>query len=342
MTIANSRANDESGANCDARANEIEAVVCIPTFRRPGHLFKTLTSMVAQETSTRFAVVVVENDAGRCEGRAIAREFLARSLTGLCVVEARQGNCHAINRAFASAREAYPRAEFLLMIDDDEVADPAWLGRMLGAARATGADVVGGPVIREFEAHAGAAIRLHPLFNCAMTKAGFVAQLHGSGNCLIRRRVFERLPEPSFDLRFNHLGGGDMDFFTRCRLAGFKTYWIEDAVAFETVPVQRMRLGWLLRRGLHTGVINYTIDRKRHASPFGALRMGAKNLASLPVALLRAAALLAKTRRLPPALHPIAVSIGRNLAPFGLAPAPYKSTNIPLTSLSAPLAARAD
>ena len=37
------------------------------------------------------------------------------------------------------------------MIDDDEIASPDWLEQMVGAAEATGADVVGGPVFPNFD-----------------------------------------------------------------------------------------------------------------------------------------------------------------------------------------------
>src|SRR5258708_36566827 len=78
-----------------------EAVVCIPTFRRPEHLRKTLESLIAQRTARRFAVVIVENDAAANEGARVAAGFLqGGGLGGVCRVEPPQGNCHAINAAF--------------------------------------------------------------------------------------------------------------------------------------------------------------------------------------------------------------------------------------------------
>ena len=41
----------------------IGIVVCIPCFRRPNYLRRTLQSLVNQRTGRRFAVVMVENDA---------------------------------------------------------------------------------------------------------------------------------------------------------------------------------------------------------------------------------------------------------------------------------------
>ncbi len=66
------------------------------------------------------------------------------------MVEPRQGNCQAINAAFETALATFPAAAHLLMIDDDEVASLSWLERMICMVEATGADVVGGPVVSEF------------------------------------------------------------------------------------------------------------------------------------------------------------------------------------------------
>src|SRR5271154_3020212 len=130
----------------------IGIVVCIPCFRRPQHLRLTLQSLADQRTDRRFAVVIVENDASKCASVPVAAEFLQTGkLHGLCLVEPRQGNCHAINAAFETALSTFPDATSLLMIDDDEIASSGWLELMLRAAESTGADLVGGPVLPNFD-----------------------------------------------------------------------------------------------------------------------------------------------------------------------------------------------
>ena len=112
-----------------------EIVVCIPCFRRPQYLRRTLESLAAQRTSRRFAVVMVENDASKSESVPVAAEYLASGkFAGLCVIEPRQGNCHAINAAFETALQMFPAATSFLMIDDDEIASPDWLEQMVGIA----------------------------------------------------------------------------------------------------------------------------------------------------------------------------------------------------------------
>ena len=149
----------------------------------------------APEHRRRFAVVIVENDALHCGSVPVAAEFLASGkFPGLCVVEPRQGNCHAINAAFETALATFPKASSLLMIDDDEIASPDWLELMLRAAETTGADVVGGPVFPNFDDSMKRGLRHHPAFRPAYDISGPVPVIYGCGNCLIRRTCLHDWP----------------------------------------------------------------------------------------------------------------------------------------------------
>ena len=307
----------------------IAVVVCIPSFRRPQHLSRTLQSLAGQRGSRRFAVVVVENDAAGRAGLAVAADvFQPEVLSGLCVVEPRQGNCHAINAAFETALATFPDARHFLMIDDDEIAAPDWLERMLDAAETTGADVVGGPVWPVFDDHRKRGLRDHPAFRPAYDATGPVPVIYGCGNCLITRRAFTRLGRPAFDLRFNFLGGGDTDFFARCRAAGLKFHWVAEAVITETVPRSRTGIGWLAARALRIGAINYHVQRKRADTAWLKARLVAKLLALVPLSLCRALRLAATRRAALIALHPVMVAAGSALAALGIEPEPYRASKI--------------
>lgn len=327
----------------------VKTVVCIPTFRRPQHLQRTLQSLALQRTGRGFAVVIVENDATGQEGANVAAAFLEdqdlyhqdlhhqdlhdqgphdRGLQGICLVEPRQGNCHAINAAFETALAAFPSAAFLLMIDDDEIASPDWLERMVAAAEATGVDLVGGPVVPKFADERRAALSHHPAFRPPYDISGPVPIIFGSGNCLITRAVFERLEEPTFDLRFNFLGGGDLDFFTRCRRLEMSFHWAADAVITETVPPSRVRSSWLALRGLRIGAINYRVQHKAARTVWLRIRLLLKMLALFPLSLHRATLLYIIERHAIIAMHPIAVATGGALAALGVELQPYKASKI--------------
>lgn len=303
-------------------------VVCIPCFRRPQHLRLTLDSLVSQRTPRSFAVVMVENDAAGRESAPVASEYLGDGrLQGVCLVEKRQGNCQAINAAFETAQALFPAATRFLMIDDDEIASPDWLELMVRTAEATGADVVGGPVLPVFEDGSKPWLARHPAFRPAYDYSGAVPLIYGCGNCLITRGAFERFDRPAFDLRFNFLGGGDCDFFVRCRDAGMIFHWTAEAVITETVPQNRTSLGWIAKRGLRIGAINYRVQVKAAQSAGGRARVFAQMLGRLPLSLVRSARLLATSKAVV-AMHPALVALGSMLAAFGFAPKPYKASKI--------------
>ena len=316
-------------ARSEALDVSVEAVVCIPTFRRPDHLRKTLESLHAQRTQRRFAAVIVENDPDTGEGALVAAQFLREGgLQGLCVVEPRQGNCHAINAVFDAALAAFPATSYFLMIDDDEIASEDWLDLMTRTAEVSGADVIGGPVWPVFNDAMKQELERHPAFRPAYDASGPVPIIYGSGNCLISRSVFERLGLPAFDLRFNFLGGGDVDFFTRCRRDGMKFHWVAEAVISETVPDSRTDLRWLAQRGLRIGAINYHIQRKVARTLLSRARLLAKVLALMPLSLWRAARLAVTEHRALIALHPMIVAAGGALAVIGIEPRQYKASKI--------------
>jgi GT2 family glycosyltransferase len=309
--------------------SSIGIVVCIPSFRRPRHLRLTLESLANQRTERRFAVVIVENDVLRSQSVPVAAEFLASGkFPGLCVIEPRQGNCRAINAAFETALTRFPTATHFLMIDDDEIASPDWLERMVHAAETTGADVVGGPVFPAFDDDSKSGWRRHPAFWPAYETSGPVSVIYGCGNCLITRPVFTRLADPFFDLRFNFLGGGDYDFFTRCRRAGLRFHWAAEAVIVETVPESRTRFGWLVLRSLRIGAINYHIQRKAAGTVWSQTRLIAKMFGLLPFSLFRAARLYLIEHKAIVAMHPMMVAAGSVLATVGIEPQPYEASKI--------------
>ncbi len=320
--------NREIAASSRVLDLSVGIVVCIPCFRRPQHLRLTLESLANQRTPRSFAVVMVENDAAGRESVPVAAEYLVGGrLQGVCLVEGRQGNCRAINAAFETAQAVFPAATRFLMIDDDEIASPDWLELMVRTAEATGADVVGGPVLPIFDDETQPWLARHPIFYPAYDYSGAVPLIYGCGNCLITRPVFEKLGSPAFDLRFNFLGGGDCDFFVRCQDAGMAFHWIAEAVITETVPQGRTSSTWIVKRSLRIGAINYRVRYKAAKSITARARVFAQMLGRLPLSLIRTARLLPTTKTIV-AMHPMLVALGSLLAAFGIEQRPYEASRI--------------
>ncbi len=310
----------------DARpSDEPVVVVCVLTLRRPDHLAVTLRSLKAQDFGRPFACVVADNDPnGRAGAERAEAMIRAGEIDGVAVVVSQPGHCSACNGAFAAARDLYPGTALVAMIDDDEIAEPDWLRRIVEAQERSGADLVGGPVVPQFERPDAGRFANHPVFKPYYIAPGPVRFLYGSGNFVMRAAVLDRLGQPYLDPIFDFVGGGDLDFFKRARDAGFSAYFETAARAVETVPASRTTLRWVIARSLRYGAINYMIEHKNARSPTERLRIWLKSGALLGVGLIRALSRLATSRDLLIAAHPMLEAIGRVTAQAGLRPEQYR------------------
>ena len=275
----------------------IETVICVPTYRRPDMLERTLRSLAAQRGASRFAVIVVENEGSERAGATRAAALHAEGLfDGLVLVEPRQGNCKAYNAAWSGALAAFPALRFVAGIDDDEEADPGWLAAYLAAAACSPAALFGGPVTPRFEDHSRAWLAAHPVFRSHYRASGPIPILYSSANYLIRREVLDRLGPPFLDERFDFTGGGDSDFFSRAQAAGFRFEWVQEAAQTETMPARRTQTDWIVARALRNGALSAMIERSRHPGLRGRLRVLGRSLLLLAAAPLRGLVLGLRTR----------------------------------------------
>jgi succinoglycan biosynthesis protein ExoM len=267
--------------------------VCIPTHRRPQWLARLLEGLGAQRfagQAPRVQVVVVDNDAagtarGVCEAAARALPWPLRY-----VVEPERGISAARNRA---VREA-GGAEWLAWIDDDECPEPEWLDALLRTAAAHDADAVAGPVLPRFETPPPAWVLRGGFFDRGRPATGTRLPYAGLGNALVRAPVFRALGEPCFEAALSLIGGEDTLFFLRATGAGFRLVWADDAVVHETVPAERVRLAWILRRAYRTGSAWTLCERRMRPGARRTALRAAKGFAwmasgagALPLAAVR-------------------------------------------------------
>ncbi|MBO0661638.1 glycosyltransferase [Jiella sp. MQZ9-1] len=296
----------------------VETVVTLPTFRRPGHLLETLASLAAQQGAPPFAVIVMENDDEGRQGLEAARSLFERGdMTGLVLIAHERGNCSAYNAGWQTALSEFPQLRHLLVIDDDELADAHWVARMVDAAARLNVDILGGPQVPRFETGARSGFERHPVFRRPYAVTGVVPILFSSGNVLIRRRVLDTMGAPFLDTAFNFIGGGDSDFYSRCRERGFGFGWCADAPVFETVPARRTEFSWLNARSLRNGAISAIIERRRCAGGGGAAKRLAKSLALLVASPWRSLRLGLNTGSATIGLYHCQVAVGRLMAEFG-------------------------
>jgi succinoglycan biosynthesis protein ExoM len=213
-------------------------------------LLASLGRLELRRHAPEVRVIVVDNDAAES-----ARGVVDAARAGLpfgveYAVEPERNISLARNRAVAMALAW--GAEWAAFVDDDEVVQAQWLDELLEVQARSGADAVAGAVVPRFPAGAPAWAE----------RSGVYARLHrGSGepvaflathNALVSARLLRREGGP-FDPAFGISGGGDSLFFLRCAREGARMVGAAAAVAEETIPPERMRAGWVLRRAFRTG-----------------------------------------------------------------------------------------
>ena len=245
----------------------MRVALCAATYRRPEGLGRLLAALATLElpAGIELDAVVVDNSTG-AEARAqvaTAAESFPWPLH--YVSEPRRGITFARNAALEKA--AALDCAFVAFIDDDEVPAPRWLAVLLAAQRHSGATAVLGAVQPVFPAETPDWLIAGRFFETHRFADGAEVDDAHTANVLIDLRRLAALGL-RFDHRYALTGGEDTMLFRDLIDAGGRIVYAADAVVYETVPVSRTRLSWLLRRWYRTGNIEaalYLRGRRRGA-----------------------------------------------------------------------------
>ena len=236
---------------------EGRVAICIASCRRPAQLRRLLESLdVLAFTGEppEIEIHLADNDP-QGSARAVcedAQDWLRHPLSYR--IEPRPGIPQARN---ASLAPALGRVEWIAFVDDDEWVDPHWLDALLARQRKSGADVVTGPVLSRFGATAPAWIVEGGFYEAPRFADGSARPTAFTGNTLVRASVLEAQPR-WFDERLAI--GEDAELFFRLAANGHRIVWADDALAYENVPAERLRLAAILRRGFREGVARARMD----------------------------------------------------------------------------------
>lgn len=214
-------------------------------------------------------IIAVDNAPG--QGRETTfQHALQNSPAKLCyVAEPRRGIPFARNAAIRAAKEAGD-LDALIFLDDDEWPAPGWLDALLATWRRSGADIVMGPVRGVLPDGAPAWARRSGIFDKDRhLPGGARIRTAYSCNTLLSHRVLSTLG-PTFDTAFRHIGSSDHDYFKRATQAGLRSVWSPNALVYEQIGWERLRLGWALKRGYRIGV-GARLSAQRRLNPSRAV-----------------------------------------------------------------------
>jgi succinoglycan biosynthesis protein ExoM len=260
----------------DLRPDHIS--VCICTFHRPASLSKALAEVIRQVTEAvfTFEVVVVDNDHRRSAEETVRLLQTDNATKIIYDCEPEQNIALARNRAIQSAT-----GNLIAFMDDDEYPVEEWLIRLYRTMKEHHTDGVLGPVLPAFPPEAPRWLEKGNIFNRRrfLTGTRLTVRDTRTGNALLSRSI---LPKGSiwFDPAFGRTGGEDVDFFRNQMALGRVFVWCDEAVVYETVPIERWQISFHVKKFFRIGALNGETLRKNSFLGFLGLL---KSIFSVPV-----------------------------------------------------------
>lgn len=224
--------------------------VCICTYQRPKMLLHLLEQLQNQKTEQLFtySITVVDNDYAQ-SSKSTVDDFKEKSAVEIkYYCEPKQNISLARNKALQGAE-----GDFVALIDDDEFPDNNWLFSLYEACKRYHADGVLGPVKPCFEDNPPKWVINGKFYEKGGHETGAVLQWQDTrtSNVLMKMAIFED-QENIFRPELGR-GGEDKDFFKRMIDKNYVFIWCNEAPIYETIPSERCRMGFMLKRALLRG-----------------------------------------------------------------------------------------
>jgi glycosyltransferase involved in cell wall biosynthesis len=234
-------------------------VLVIPTFRRVALLEALITRLAPGLEGSGVEILIGDNDCApnvadlvaRFQAQGVAIHYLAVSDRGLSQVR---------NALVAETSRRWPAWRWIAMLDDDGIADGAWLRMLIACGERFEAHLVGGPVIGVLPEDASALARNSMFASRRRWATGLVDTLNTTQNLAMSRRCIDLLSSPLFNNRYGASGGEDYDLFRKTARAGGRIVWCDEAPVTEPAPPERLTRRGLLNRYYTTGLYMVSID----------------------------------------------------------------------------------
>jgi succinoglycan biosynthesis protein ExoM len=259
-------------------------------------------------------IVIVDNDAFK-SGESIFKEFKNSDNIFLYYFAQPIKNI-SLTRNMTVEKAS---GEYILFIDDDEVASHEWVYNLVTTVESYNADGVFGPVMPQYNSQTPEWIRCRELFYDPLQETGEQAQAKYTSNALIKKTLLKQTEGP-FDPRYGLSGGEDTHLFDRLQKQGARFVYCREAWVSEYLPPERTRLSYLFKRGFRGGNIHTRriIEFASNHRVWLRLFMVAKSILFGTISMVLLVSPLPNSIKRMHWLMKLASNLGRFIAAFGL------------------------
>ena len=239
-------------------ASDVDVSVVIPTYNRAAMLRNAVDSVLGQDTTVPFEIVIVDNNS-QDDTETVARALVAANPEKVrYVVEREQGNAHARNRGVQTARGA-----IIAFIDDDVTVEGDWLSTLKNVLDSRDElSFVGGRVLPQWDGPPPSWLTPDHWSPLALLDYGPDELIIGgnrprgllTANIAFRRRVFDEVGtfSPHLQRVKNMIGSmEDTEFLLRVCRSGRQGLYSPGMIARARVEVERLSKTY--HRRWHTG-----------------------------------------------------------------------------------------
>jgi glycosyltransferase involved in cell wall biosynthesis len=194
-------------------------------------------------------IIVVDNDPNGSASLIIEHFKGKNEILIKYYIEEKKGIPFARNK---SIKHISIDTDFIIFVDDDEVALPNWLEELIKAQERYDADVITGPVEPLFMSPVPEWITKGGFFKKSLYEEGELLKTAATNNTLIKKSVFDEMNR-GFSEDFANTGGSDTHFFMDVWKRGYKIRWTTKAIVKEFIPPSRANFKWLIQRAYREG-----------------------------------------------------------------------------------------